>query len=776
MEMFTPDCCLSLSYNPILGKLWRLVCRMRGDDRLAALRLKLSEAINGVRDARQQKQIKDWLEQSYNAEQEIGHLILSSASIGVAGAEGGATASDDPGPPFFPEPSLENRLLPCLILDPSATLGAEAAAIREGFRSLARAPTVSGLALAQRLMTSLILVGQSGVELPSLPNDPNVPLYLPVAMQPRHLFGCLPHLASPGMMFTLRPAMMVAVIAYLSGNKLLVEQAEAFLKSHAGQWIKLDDVTKVPEVLSEETVKLLHRVRDFLTDEERLVYDRLYLIWRLRLAFRKDFTLKMANLPDLKGVFPDYRFLCISCGNYRSFTFITEDGRCGCCVWRDAHDSAYEVVPSDVEDKEFKSRLVSCRRCFAIYEVVKTQSLNVEPKCFYCRDGKVPPKVTCQSCANSFILPNPQLIDRMSGAEYIYIGEGDDGASGAAGDGAGAAAGDERSAGDGAAAAASDGASGAARNAWRCAICVNAPHLSFEYVSFTLRDILTSNPQLMNVFDMAESSFDVINGRSTFFKLFTEYWKDLAARSSSEGNNDQLEVRSTPVVKMKRRQVFEVDGLVREITDAVEKGDLKELCLLCCEEKLLKDMAPSPCGHCKNPICYDCLRQWVRQIQPGKVVLPSHLVCPFCKNVPQGKIFKKHNRPAKSLLHKEHLKNVIQRMDPSLYYGWCKGCSKIREIGPVECGAGGQVPFSTVGDFICEPCKVEMESGPDVPKCPGCQAPTVKAYGCNHIQCPVCHTHWCYVCNEKHDEATIYDHLVEKHGSIGLGEFDPMHE
>ena len=66
-------------------------------------------------------------------------------------------------------------------------------------------------------------------------------------------------------------------------------------------------------------------------------------------------------------------------------------------------------------------------------------------------------------------------------------------------------------------------------------------------------------------------------------------------------------------------------------------------------------------------------------------------------------------------------------------------------------------------------CRTAAIKGPDVPKCPGCAAPTVKSYGCNHIQCPVCKTHWCYVCHEKFEEETIYDHLVQVHGSIGLG-------
>ena len=136
--------------------------------------------------------------------------------------------------------------------------------------------------------------------------------------------------------------------------------------------------------------------------------------------------------------------------------------------------------------------------------------------------------------------------------------------------------------------------------------------------------------------------------------------------------------------------------------------------------------------------------------------------------IPQEAVFKKYNKPAKSLLHKEHLKHVVARMNPSIYYGWCNGCSKICELAPIECAGAGDGPFSTSDDFVCEACKSSQHITDEVPKCPGCQAPSIKAYGCNHIHCPICGTHWCYVCQQKFDRSTIYDHLVQVHGSIGI--------
>ena len=51
--------------------------------------------------------------------------------------------------------------------------------------------------------------------------------------------------------------------------------------------------------------------------------------------------------------------------------------------------------------------------------------------------------------------------------------------------------------------------------------------------------------------------------------------------------------------------------------------------------------------------------------------------------------------------------------------------------------------------------------------CPKCQAPIQKAYGCNHMQCSVCSTHFCWFCMAICDASDIYKHMTDKHGNIG---------
>ncbi|KZW03715.1 hypothetical protein EXIGLDRAFT_715787 [Exidia glandulosa HHB12029] len=94
---------------------------------------------------------------------------------------------------------------------------------------------------------------------------------------------------------------------------------------------------------------------------------------------------------------------------------------------------------------------------------------------------------------------------------------------------------------------------------------------------------------------------------------------------------------------------------------------------------------------------------------------------------------------------------------PACYATVCTGCS-----------AGAHA------DMTCEQNKrvrEEEERANDalarqlgIKRCPGCQAPIEKYEGCNHVTCPRCNTHSCWVCMKAFTAATIYTHLGEAHG------------
>jgi len=680
-EMLTPDCCLSLTYNPILGKLWRLCCKQRGDSRLDDLRGSLSKSIYLIKNKDHKQQMKDWLEESYNAKDQIKDWILSQQSQ-----------------------------TPCLMIDPVAELGdVDHEVARDTLRSLARAPLPAALAIAQKLMTHLIVVNEGSESLLESHKVDFVPRYLPLSLNDSQLFGCLPHLLYPGMLFSQRPALMMAVVAVICESKYLVGRARSFLDSRKGKWLNLCDVEKIPEVLAEESVKLLSQsaLEEFLTEEEFFVYKRLDQIARLRITMKKEFGIKVAHLPDIKNVYPDYKFVCKSCNHYRSFTLMCEDGNCGLCVQRLASED-YEVVGAQVESLQNASRLAHCRKCLAIYEVVKVDDLKVTPKCHFCRNNLSTKTITCMNCKNIFI----------NSADLFRGKEAD----------------------------------------WMCSLCSESPGRSFDQPEVLAKELVEGAPKIIECLGFEDGSLPLLIDHVKNFKIFTQHWDTFTKEPMS---NLSLELFH------KRQTIFNACSLVSTIKDYMKDGNFFITCLLCFEDVSLKKSTESPCGFCKNRVCFNCIRKWVNQIQPGKVVLPSSLVCPFCKNIPKKKIFEEFNKRAKTLFHKEHLKTVVARMVPKTYYGWCQGCAKIKIIGPYACNA--EVPFSeNENDFLCEDCSVM--NALDIRTCPGCQAPTTKSYGCNHIHCPVCDTHWCYVCNVAFDECDIYDHLIEVHGNIGIEE------
>ena len=68
-------------------------------------------------------------------------------------------------------------------------------------------------------------------------------------------------------------------------------------------------------------------------------------------------------------------------------------------------------------------------------------------------------------------------------------------------------------------------------------------------------------------------------------------------------------------------------------------------------------------------------------------------------------------------------------------------------------------------DFVCE----EKKNGKGLvwqKKCPRCGVLTSKNGGCNHIACPKCGCHWCYVCDKGFRTAPeCYAHMKKIHGN-----------
>ncbi|KAF0744504.1 hypothetical protein Ae201684P_018610 [Aphanomyces euteiches] len=368
-EIFTPTNVLAITYNPILGKLWRLVASRRLDDRLQELSTKLSQcvpALNGDSKA----QVQKWIEDSHNECEFIRDTIAVNAS-------------------------LSQR--PCLVLEAGI-----ASIDMDDLRSLARAPNPGVIKSVQSILTHLRL-------LPDLPanafDDEGTPQFIPLDLSDRHLFAFLPHLVHGGTTFSLRGAAVLAMLCCLSGQTTLKDRAEAFLDSLRGDWIPLDKAVDIPECLSLEFVKLMYRGRQYLTETEQLVYTQLRTIYRLRLAATKSVEASIGFVPSKSEVRPDYKAKCESCGFMTSVSLMVTPTKCAHCAERPLEEAIAlqreHAMPRD------QSHLVECRTCCGIYAVTQVELLNITPKCFYCRHdvANPPAKVECRGCRNLFIDP-----------------------------------------------------------------------------------------------------------------------------------------------------------------------------------------------------------------------------------------------------------------------------------------------------------------------------------------------------------------------------------
>ena len=73
--MNTKEGILSMTYNPVFGTLWRVVCTFnRIDDRSVSLNNKMSKEMSKL-DPKDIIIMRDWLEESYNKEEEVHDTI-----------------------------------------------------------------------------------------------------------------------------------------------------------------------------------------------------------------------------------------------------------------------------------------------------------------------------------------------------------------------------------------------------------------------------------------------------------------------------------------------------------------------------------------------------------------------------------------------------------------------------------------------------------------------------------------------------------------------------
>jgi len=742
--IFTHENVLCLSYNSVFGSIWRMLCRFREDERLKILRDTFSLLITQL-DDRKRAEMQEWIDESYDDTEEINTLIRQHLAHQRAlaapeqKADDGGDGGDGEGAAFIEYMSL----------DAIDAMDPELLPTKKELLTIANSLYGDIIHKVQQILTHLIVFRQPKDE--PAPFDKSIGSEgsykaLPASLDDQALFALLSHLVIPGTKFTLRPTLIMAMIAYLSGNAVLAERAEALLLRHKGSWITLDKLETFPEFLSVPFVKLVtrcNRAMDgrLLSDAECAFYARLFKIYRVRMARPKPFELSVGFTPKLAEVRADCKRKCAKCGYLRSFTLMTPSGVCGKCL---APPSERHLVrdmqdPEDVKDVQRQSHLTQCFACQAIYAVVDVDALNVRPKCHYCRNGQKVPAISCRVCLNRFVLPDPNFFGADAQAAE-----------------------------------------------WTCPCCTLSADKATSPVSVDFEALCRTFPAILpTLFDVKCTDDavlkDLFSGMS-LFKLYMKHTEALFPSDETKASDDEssagpsTEQRVARVVdalsqsdapaRFKGKLVHDLAALMSSVATAVSSGKLSAVCCLCFEPKALVAL-DSACGACRNLMCFECLRTWYAQLKPGRVVLPSHLLCPFCKRRPQRKTLKKYNKEVCAITR------CRVALSTKWYHAWCVDCYRIKPAVERECL---RETLPTLNAFKCEQCTEaalakQSEDAEFVAKnfkkCPSCEMATVKVSGCNHITCR-CGAHWCYECGEQFEEDEIYDHMDEAHGGIGI--------
>lgn len=330
-----------LIYNTLFGKLWRCICTMREDKRRERLVAKMGNAISGL-NIKYKKELKQYLEASYDQSE------------------------------YIQEVSSKTTKYPALIVESNIKLS------RPQLMEISRSCAPSVIKNVSTMLTGLRIV--HGGPLPRS--------HIPLSLPDKLLFALLPHLACHGTVFSLRPAALLAIISATSKN-ILSDRAQAYLEQIKGSWID----QSLPENVSLSLFKLLLRVPSALTPQELKLY-----AWSLKVSYLKmneNTSLSIdTGFTSSKTTRPDYKIKCKCCSKQRSFTLVTEDGRCGLCVLGKHADE-----PKDGD----RSVWCECSKCTAHYAVIRPELLCATPKCHGCRENTSAFKVACCLCKNLFV-------------------------------------------------------------------------------------------------------------------------------------------------------------------------------------------------------------------------------------------------------------------------------------------------------------------------------------------------------------------------------------
>jgi IBR domain len=362
---------MALTISPILGKMWRDLCKRRSDPRRDEL-IELLNKRKGSIGLEDRTILEEWLKESYNARAEIDDEIRKFISENEVN---GLLR-------FVPE---DNFLCAQQIVQLLASGDKKAVTIIRSI--LSRLYVDNDYKLAQTKLDE-----NDDIPLP----DGSIPLNLPTFK----LFELAMHTVAPGTKLTRRYSCLLACYAIQCGS-VIAPRAKYLLEKTKGRWINWkrrdDETPEVPENYSNMFLNLILHPEcvTFLTDEEQINAKFMKKVANaLRFFHNNEITVEVVDHTSIDGSFPDNEFNCFKCNHPRPMTLINGEGICGYCC---------SDCPVDYGlDNEYIQ--VRCHDCGHIYTREKVAYVPGYSKCYSCRNlGKSSPSVKCNRCKLDFV-------------------------------------------------------------------------------------------------------------------------------------------------------------------------------------------------------------------------------------------------------------------------------------------------------------------------------------------------------------------------------------
>ena len=365
----------ALTYNPLLGCLYRNMCRRSKLGPLETQRDELHKLISDTQGTLKTnnpqvfEEVSKWIENSYNRIEEINEIIMT----------------------------VTGPIVPFLTLQLAERM------TKKDLTLACKIPMPQNLRQLGNLVSNVLIEDKKPKSMPEV--------FVPLSMSNNELFALLSHLMCPGVKLDFKPSVVLALVTLNSGNVILAPRAKEFLQTCCGKWFNKDESEWHLFGFIKMVLRLHKEHNNIITDEENSYLTEMSKISAIKYNnFELDCERKFKLLPEHGKKYHDHKANCLNCNQFRSVSIITEKA-CGICLHYE-QDKLNTLTDND----KAHSYLFDCTTCGSRYAVRNIDGLKAKPKCHYCRMAppmqldKIP-KVVCSVCDIGMILPDKTKVN-----------------------------------------------------------------------------------------------------------------------------------------------------------------------------------------------------------------------------------------------------------------------------------------------------------------------------------------------------------------------------